>query len=373
METKNFDRLVGLIYDAALEPALWREALDELACQVGADAWHLLGWDAQMGVGKLGVISDPTASHDLDRYNAYYGAVNPHRKVAANSMGADIAYHHRFNERFVSGSEFYQVFFLSTGLFYSLGASLHQGQALEYQIGLLRARGRAPFDSEQIAALARLLPHFDRAFHLMERGQKVGRAEEIAAAGIEATPLAVIAVDRDRRLMHCNRRGEKLLKRENVLRLRAGVLSCADGYLDSRLIAAVEATVKSGQAMSLLLQHSKNACERYSVTLTALPRCGTFSLAGEPEGALCLVAPLDRRRIATARQLVELFGLSSAEARLARAITLGESLDVYAGNNDVRLSTLKTQLRSIFAKTGTDRQSAIVRLIVGIPAVRESG
>lgn len=35
METKNFDRLVGLIYDAALEPALWRDALDELACQVG--------------------------------------------------------------------------------------------------------------------------------------------------------------------------------------------------------------------------------------------------------------------------------------------------------------------------------------------------
>ena len=70
---------------------------------------------------------------------------------------------------------------------------------------------------------------------------------------------------------------------------------------------------------------------------------------------------------------MELFGLSSAEARLAGALTLGESLEVYARENEVRLSTLKTQLRSIFAKTGTDRQSAIVRLIVGIPAVRESG
>ena len=67
------------------------------------------------------------------------------------------------------------------------------------------------------------------------------------------------------------------------------------------------------------------------------------------------MAPLDRRRIATARQLVELFGLSSAEARLAGALTLGESLEVYARENEVRLSTLKTQLRSTFAKTGTDR------------------
>lgn len=30
----------------------------------------------------------------------------------------------------------------------TLGASLHRGQALEYQIGLLRERWRAPFDSD---------------------------------------------------------------------------------------------------------------------------------------------------------------------------------------------------------------------------------
>ena len=371
METRNFDRLVGLIYDAALAPALWREALDELASQVEADTWHLLGWDAQMEVDTLGVISDPTASGVIDRYNAYYGAVDPRRQLAANSTGAVIACHRHFDERFMSGSEFYQDFFLPIGLRYSMGASLHQGQSLEYQIGLQRERGRAPFDSDQVAGLTRLLPHFDRAFRLMERGQTVARAGEIAAAGIEATPLAVIAIDSIGRVIHCNRRGEKLLKEENVLRLRDGVLTCADGSLASRFIAAVEATVKSGLPANLLLQNTKNASERYSVTLTSLPKRGAFSLAGEPEGALCLVAPLHRRRIATARQLVELFGLSPAEARLGRALTLGESLEVYARENDVRLSTLKTQLRSIFAKTGTDRQSAIVRLIIGIPAVRE--
>ena len=36
-------------------------------------------------------------------------------------------------------------------------------------------------------------------------------------------------------------------------------------------------------------------------------------------------------------------------------------------------ATVKSQLRSTFEKTGTNRQSALVRLIVGIPAVREPG
>ena len=355
-----------------MDPALWREALDELARQIEADTWHLLGWDAQMGVDTLGVISDPTASEVIDRYNAHYGAVDPRRKLAANSTGAVIACHHHFDARFVSGSEFYQDFYLPTGLHYSMGASLHRGQCLEYQIGLQRECGRAPFDSDAVAGLARLLPHFDRALRLMERSQTVVRAGEIAAAGIEATPLAVIALDRGGRMMHCNRRGEKLLKEQYVLRLRDGVVACADGCMASRFIAAVEATIKTSQPANLLLQHTKNPAERYSVTLTSLPKRGVFSLAGEPQGALCLVVPLDRRRTATARQLVELFGLSSAEARLARALTLGESLEVYARGNDVRLTTVKTQLRSIFAKTGTDRQAALVRLVIGIPAVRES-
>lgn len=370
MEAKNFDRLVGLVYEAALEPALWREALDELADHVSADAWHLLGWDALIGAGTLGVISDPTFSEATERYNAYYGAVDPRRKLAANSTGTVIACHHHFDEHFVSGSEFYQDFFLPVGLHYSMGASLHQGQSLEYQIGLLRERERAPFDPDQVAWLARLLPHLGRAFCLVERGQTVARAGEIAAAGIEATPLAVIALDRSGRVLHCNRRGEQLLKEQYVLRLRDGVLTCADDYLASRFIAAVETTVKTGRTANLLLRHTQNPGERYSVTLTSPPKRGAFSLAGEPEGALCLAVPLDRRRIATAWQLMQLFGLSPAEARLARALTLGESLETYARENDLRLPTVKTQLRSIFAKTGTNRQAALVRLVIGIPAVR---
>lgn len=372
METENFNRLVGLIYEAALAPALWRDALDELASLLGADTWYLLAWDALHGPDPLGVISDPALSEVICQYSVYCGAIDPRWKLASNSMGAVIACHPHLDERFVSRSAFLQDFFLSLGLRYLMGASLYRSASLEYQIGLQRERGRAPFDADHEALLARLLPHFDRAFRLMEHSQTVARVGEIAAAGIAATPLAVIALDRIGRVMHCNRRGEKLLKEEYVLRFRAGVLTCADGKQASRFIAAVEATMKTGRPANLLLQHTRNPGERYSVTLTSLPKRGAFSLAGEPEGVLCLAAPLDRRRIATARQLMQLFGLSSAEARLTRALAVGESLEDYARENGLRLPTVKTQLRAIFAKTGTDRQAALLRLVIGIPAVRES-
>lgn len=86
-----------------------------------------------MGIDTLGVISDLTASEIIDRYNVHYGALDPRRQLAANRAGTVIACHHHFDKRFVSGSEFYQDFFLPIGLRYSMGASLHQGQALEHR------------------------------------------------------------------------------------------------------------------------------------------------------------------------------------------------------------------------------------------------
>lgn len=57
---------------------------------------------------------------------------------------------------------------------------------------------------------------------------------------------------------------------------------------------------------------------------------------------LCLIAPIERRRVATERQLMALFGLTSGESRLARALAVGESLEVYAENAGLKLPTVKT-------------------------------
>lgn len=63
-------------------------------------------------------------------------------------------------------------------------------------------------------------------------------------------------------------------------------------------------------------------------------------------------------------------GLTPAEARLARALCGEESLQDYARASGVARTTVKTQLRSIFAKTGTTRQSALVRLVAAVPPAR---
>lgn len=58
-----------------------------------------------------------------------------------------------------------------------------------------------------------------------------------------------------------------------------------------------------------------------------------------------------------------LYQLTGAELRLTAALSVGLSLEAYSLKYQVSIHTTRSQLKSIFAKTGTRRQADLVRLI----------
>lgn len=67
---------------------------------------------------------------------------------------------------------------------------------------------------------------------------------------------------------------------------------------------------------------------------------------------------------------MQMFGLTPAEARLARAVAEGIRPEEYAGEAGVSVATAHTQLCVIFQKTGTDRQDGLATSFAQIPSVR---
>ena len=52
---------------------------------------------------------------------------------------------------------------------------------------------------------------------------------------------------------------------------------------------------------------------------------------------------------------------------MAAQLAQGARLEAIAQANGVSVATVRTQLKSIFAKTGINRQSDLVRLVNGLP------
>jgi DNA-binding CsgD family transcriptional regulator len=86
---------------------------------------------------------------------------------------------------------------------------------------------------------------------------------------------------------------------------------------------------------------------------------------------LLLVTQPGYHRVATLGQLMQIFQLSPAEARLARAVAHGQDLEAFALEQGVKMTTIRTQMASIYGKTNVRRQTDLVRLILSVPCVRD--
>ena len=68
-------------------------------------------------------------------------------------------------------------------------------------------------------------------------------------------------------------------------------------------------------------------------------------------------------RVPTAEVLQGLFDLTPAEARVARAIAERRTVEAIAGMLGVSRETVRTQLKSVLAKTGMARQADLAALL----------
>jgi DNA-binding CsgD family transcriptional regulator len=87
-------------------------------------------------------------------------------------------------------------------------------------------------------------------------------------------------------------------------------------------------------------------------------------LGPEPPAAIVFVTDPERTPLPSDHEIRALFGLTMAEARLARTLADGLSLETAASRLGVRVGTVRTRLKSIFEKTGCHRQADLVRLIL---------
>lgn len=169
--------------------------------------------------------------------------------------------------------------------------------------------------------------------------------------------------------MDVDTRSASFLRRSEIFRIHHNHICIVDSDIERGFLEALGNTSHSEQSTTFVVHASIRAQQHYALLM--LPtRTTSADKTGLQKNVACFVFPLGRRRTASAKQLMSMFALTAAEARLARALCHGETLEDYAEAQGVKLPTVKTQLRAIFSKTQTDRQVSLVNLIAGIPPVR---
>lgn len=365
----DFNRLVHLVYQAAFDPGLWPDFLLKMSSYMGGTMMVMQGHDvlANASLGALHTPVDPTL---MAQYEQYYAARNVWVEGIAK-MPVGKAGHpedHLPYQDYIQ-SEFYNDWMKPLGDYGTAsGIVLHRDLSRFLILsGNVRLKEADAIRMPLAHLLDMLAPHISRSFKMMRHlpGELAGQ-DYRSSAELAVDPLYFI--DRRGCVTYSNGPGDTLTLAETLLRVgRDGRLHWLDLAADGAFGQALGAVVEKNYGR-LHGEFSARATDGrvFSATLAPLrPRAraepSVFDQIFEdlPVAVLLLRAP----KIQTAAAgFAREFGLTATELALAQAIASGLSPQDVADRRGVSINTVRTQLKSVYSKTGLHRQSQLAAM-----------
>ena len=228
-----------------------------------------------------------------------------------------------------------------------------------------RAAGGAAFTVREERQLDEVYGHICRVVSLRETLASERDRGATLQDIVDQTGEAILRLDRNLRVVAISAAAEHLLGKRDGLFLHNRRLTLPMN-IETELRTAVAAIIdRTPPSRTALLCPRPSGRRPYRLRL--LPAgfdggAGALLRIDDPDGS---PGPDWQSAIRDA------YGLSAMEADLAARLHADHSLDEIAAQRGVMRETLRTQLKSLFHKTGVTRQSSLVKLLTTFPAARD--
>lgn len=216
-----------------------------------------------------------------------------------------------------------------------------------------------------------LVPHVRRAVTIGRLLTEARSEARVSGAAIDALSAGAIFVDRTGQIVRTNPAAEAILAEGCVLRRGSDgrvVATYPPANENLRKILAAHSGSTNGAVreagVSLALRRSDGSAGLIAHLISNLPGPQVADLAGNHDAAFVLfVQNPDVPLIVPGKAFVDLYGITPAELRVLLGLIKGQSAKEIASDHGIGLVTVRTHIHSLLVKTGTNRQSELVRRV----------
>ncbi|MFI5400334.1 MAG: helix-turn-helix transcriptional regulator [SAR324 cluster bacterium] len=366
--------LVGLIYDAGLNPGQWDTAFREIRryFRLPSGGFYSHEFD-RPGISVF--LNSDIDDQVVKIYAEHYVLQDPILHYLADKPAGTVCSSNTvINDREWSRSEYVNDFLrLQRGAYYIGKAILAKNQRRIALMTLQRRKSDGAFTPSELKELSLLAPHFSRAFQISNQFALRSAKDAALGALLDSLQFAAFLLDGRGKVVLLNVRAEALLSGRPDLSLRGGELMLADPRAQSQLTRLIRLATQTASGDGL------HAGDVVHVEATALA-----------PALMCLVTPMRSRSAAwdfeqrairvglfmaapeahlglSHEVLMKGFGLTRTEATLAECLANGEKPEDIAESLGVRYSTVRTHTRALYDKLGVHRQAQLVRLLHALP------
>lgn len=366
--------LIRLIYETAEDASLWTDLLQRLANLLGATVatLDLYNLARQQGDVQAYINVSPEFIH---QYKVHFSNKNlwlsyrqdlvvPGRAVLGQMLVPDDV---------MLKSEFYQDFLRHEEIFHLAGMRILETGSLAAHLSLMRPHGSEAFEVGILSFLEVLVPHLQQAMRLHHRIVDAEACGCSLSEALDRMPVGVILVDGSARVVTMNKAACEIVKARDGLAVALDGLEavCHREMLALRNLISAAAATTSGHRVKpggTLLISRPSMARSFTVQVLPLKARSRVSGLSRPAAAVFVSDPEARPAVT---HMACLYHLTPAEEALALRLVQGQSLKEAAEELGITLNTARTHLKHIFLKTGTQRQSELMRLLLqGVTGLR---
>ncbi len=346
-------KLIGLIYSAADDVSQWSVVIEQIAIATHSRFGFVFLLDLSDGGHEFrktvwedywGVSEETWQKMRLFPPNPF--ALKRHIVPShGTAIGSDLISDDRYWK-----SDYYKQVEPHIDMGRMLGQVLNAGNGSFGSFTLWRYRSDPDYGRAEYDLLHRLAPHLRRSAQLSIKLSEYDAERKMLKATAEALPFALILVDQFGSPLYMNPAAQRALGRSSHRTL-----------VRSFDIDAQNSPTDSGSGLTTFVKLPSGG-----QIATVVPLFGATSRFAElaPEAQFVILfrttAAVD---LSSTNSLQQAWGLTPSEAKLALALLTGCSLQDYAESRNIKITTVRTHLKSCKSKFGISRTSELIAFL----------
>lgn len=368
--------VVDHIYKSSYQPDHWPVALEHIARYTASSTAIFINKDNELErVNSVHYYN--LAPNEIALYNSF--GIDPNFEIFMEKVpiGKAAAVDHLVPDRAELeghyGDEFMSII-TETDTFYTGGVILFMDDVRSVAIGLQRRRSLGAWNIDEISRLDLLVPHLQQAINIQKEFARLQTTEQALKRGLDRMLIGLILFDDCLRPVYINPVASAILDYHPAVSLQNGKVY-ASRHEDAKrlhraLVTAINASVgrdPCDSSTALGLRHH-NCTFTLPVQISPIKDIlhGLVTDGSYARAVMCFSDP-ERSHPIEAEYVMDIYGLTRAEAEVAVSMANGMNPELISKMKGVAISTVRSQLKSIYNKLGVNHQIELVKLMLTGP------
>ncbi len=357
------NNLIDRIYECSFLPEQWPGVLDELAGLVDAQGGLMFAVHDQTVNWTCSLSIRPVFQSYFN--DGWFTRCNRQQGLFSRRDPTFLVEHDFWSPKELEASPIHRDFFHPHGLGWSAGTTLVMPTGDRVVFSLERAYKRGPMEAGLVSLLNGLRAHLARAALISSRlnfHNAKSAADMLATIGLPA-----VILDEDGIAIDAN---ALMIEQADVVPWQTQQRFTLSDPRTNDVLRAALLTLNRPNQRAVQSLPFKGAEGRAAMVIHLVPirRCA-LDIFGRSH-ALLIMTPITARRTPPLELLCAMFNLTPSEARVARSLATGDSLDDIATSGGVSRNTVRCQLQQVLDKIGCSRQAEATALLSNVALIQ---